>query len=124
MDPTAERIEAVGGLFSKIIESGIGKTAAVGVLAILLYSFFENRTSVLQLILTNTAILYGLGITVALTLLMALFNLLITRADKAARETSILKDKWIDDLKIELTQKTEIKQHILDIKAILERVDD
>lgn len=124
MDPTAEKIDAVGSLFSKVIESGIGKSAAVGVLSILLYSFFENRTSVLQVILTNNLILYGLGIIILSGLILSLINLFMIRADKATRETSMLKDKWLDDLKLELAQKTEIRQHILEIKAILEKNDE
>lgn len=119
MEP-AENINAVGTLLEKIIASGIGKTAAIGAIFILLYSFFENRQQVLHIILTNNAVLYGLGIATVLVLLTAILNMMLDRADKAARETSMLKDAWLEDLKIALDKKAELRQHILDIKAILE----
>lgn len=119
MEP-AENINAVGTLLEKIIASGIGKTAAIGAIFILLYSFFENRQQVLHIILTNNAVLYGLGIATVLVLLTAILNMMLDRADKAARETSMLKDEWISELKIALDKKAELRQHILEIKAILE----
>lgn len=119
MEP-AENINAVGNLLEKIIASGIGKTAAVVAISILMYSFFENRQQVLQIILTNAAVLYGLGIATVLVILTAILNMLLDRADKAAKETSLLKDEWIAELKIALDKKAELRQHILEIKAILE----
>ena len=119
MEP-AENINAVGTLLEKIIASGIGKTAAIGAIFILLYSFFENRQQVLQIILTNNAVLYGLGVATVLVLLSAILNMMLDRADKAAKETSMLKDIWISELKIAIEKKAELRQHILEIKAILE----
>lgn len=123
MDPTAEQIAATSDLLSKIVSSGVGKSAMAAISGVLIYSFYENRHTAIQMILSNPPILIFLGVGATLAAIGSVFRFLLLRADIASQRVELVKDERITELKKELSESKAFQEDILrDIEMIKEAI--
>lgn len=123
MDPTAEQIAATSDFLSKIVSSGVGKSALAAISGVLIYSFYENRHTAIQMILSNPPILIFLGVGATLTAIGSVFRFLLLRADIASQRVELVKDERITELKKELLESKAFQEGILrDIEMIKEAI--
>ena len=123
MDPTAEQIAATSDLLSKIVSSGVGKSAMAAISGVLIYSFYENRHTAIQMILSNPPILIFLGVGATLAAIGSVFRFLLLRADIASQRVELVKDERISELKKELLESKAFQEDILrDIEMIKEAI--
>lgn len=123
MDPTAEQIAATSDFLSKIVSSGVGKSALAAISGVLIYSFYENRHTAIQMILSNPPILIFLGVGATLAAIGSVFRFLLLRADIASQRVELVKDERISELKKELLESKAFQEDILrDIEMIKEAI--
>lgn len=123
MDPTAEQIAATGDFLSKIVSSGVGKSAMAAISGVLIYSFYENRHTAIQMILSNPPILIFLGVGATLAAIGSVFRFLLLRADIASQRVELVKDERIIELKKELLESKAFQEDVLrDIEMIKEAI--
>lgn len=123
MDPTAEQIAATSDLLSKIVSSGVGKSAMAAISGVLIYSFYENRHTAIQMVLSNPPILIFLGVGATLAAIGSVFRFLLLRADIASQRVELVKDERIIELKKELLESKAFQEDVLrDIEMIKEAI--
>lgn len=123
MDPTAEKIVATGDLLTTIIKSGVGKSALASISAVLIFSFYENRNTAIQMILSNPPILIFLGVGATLAAIGYVFRFLLLRADIANQRVELVKDERILELKQELAESKIAQEEMAnDLETIKEAI--